>query len=153
MSSQPSAIITRPPRKVLFLCVHNSARSQIAEAWGRRLAPPGTEVWSAGTEPSRVHPDAITAMREVGVEMDGQRSKSLEDVPWREADTVVTLCGEAAEACPVLPAPVRRVHWPLPDPAAAPEAERLAAFRAIRDEIRWRVSSLWPREDAPAAKA
>lgn len=148
MSSQPSEIITRPPQKVLFLCVHNSARSQMAEAYARRLAPAGALVWSAGTEPSRVHPDAIQAMTEVGIEMTGQTSKAIADVPWREADTVVTLCSEAETACPVLPSPVRRVHWPLPDPAAAPEGERLEAFRQIRDEVRWRVSSLWPRGDS-----
>lgn len=150
MSSEPTRIITRPPERVLFLCVHNSARSQMAEAWARRLAPAGVQVWSAGTEPSRVHPDAVTVMAEVGIPLEGHRSKRLEDVPWREADTVVTLCGEAAEACPALPAAVRRVHWPLPDPAAAPEGERLEAFRQIRDEIRWRTSSLWPREAGPA---
>ena len=153
MSSQPSEIITRPPQHVLFLCVHNSARSQMAEAWARKLGPSGTEIWSAGTLPGRVHPDAVTVMAEVGVPLEGQTSKAIDSVPWREADTVVTLCGEAQEACPVLPTGVRRVHWPLPDPAAAPEAERLKAFREIRDEIRWRVSSLWPREDAGEKKS
>ena len=153
MSSQPSEIITRPPQRVLFLCVHNSARSQMAEAWARKLGPSGVEIWSAGTEPGRVHPDAVTVMGEVGVPLEGQTSKSIDAVPWRDADTVVTLCGEAQEACPVLPTGVRRVHWPLPDPAAAPEAQRLEAFREIRDEIRWRVSSLWPREDAGEKKS
>jgi len=153
MSSQPSEIITRPPQRVLFLCVHNSARSQMAEAWARKLAPSGVEAWSAGTEPVPVHPDAVAVMAEVGIALEGHRSKAIEEVPWRDADTVVTLCGEAQEACPALAAPVRRVHWPLPDPAAAPEAGRMAAFREIREEIRWRVSSLWPREESGEKKS
>lgn len=143
----PPAFITRPPARVLFLCIHNSARSQIAEAFARRLAPRGTEVWSAGTAPSRVHPDAIAVMAEAGLTLAGHTSKPLDAVPWRTADTVVTLCDEAAAACPTLPGPVRRVHWPLPDPSAAPPDSRLEAFRQIRDEIRWRVSALWPRAD------
>lgn len=141
---RPPAFITAPPRRVLFLCVHNSARSQMAEGFARALAPSGVEVMSAGTEPSRVHPAAIEAMREAGIDITGQRSKSLDDVPWQGADTVVTLCGEAAEVCPAVGGSVRRVHWPLPDPAGAPEKVRLDTFRVIRDEIRWRVSSLWP---------
>jgi len=141
----PAPFISNPPRRVLFLCWRNSARSQIAEGVARALAPPGTEIWSAGTMPAQVHPSAIEVMRETGIDISAQRSKGLDEVPWREADTVVTLCGEASEACPVLASEVRRVHWPLPDPAAAPEAERLRAFREARDEIRWRVSSLWPR--------
>lgn len=150
-SPQPSAIITHPPQRVLFLCIHNSARSQMAEGFARQLAPSGTEVWSAGTEPSRVHPDAVAVMAEAGVDLQSHRSKALAEVPWQTADTVVTLCGEAEEACPVLPAPVRRVHWPLPDPSAAAAEVRRATFREIRDEIRWRVSSLWPRGEAEAA--
>ncbi len=141
----PAPFVSAPPKLVLFLCVHNSARSQMAEGFARALAPSGTGIWSAGTVVSRVHPVAIDVMRESGIDISEQRSKSLEDVPWREADTVVTLCGEASEACPAVSSNVRRLHWALPDPAAAPEIERLGAFREVRDEIRWRVSSLWPR--------
>jgi arsenate reductase len=130
---------------VLFLCVHNSARSQIAEGFARALAPAGTEIASAGTEPRGVNPAAIEVMREVGIDITAQHSQRIDEVPWREADTVVTLCGEAEEVCPAVAGDVRRVHWPLPDPAAAPAAERLVAFRRVRDEIRWRVASLWPR--------
>ena len=140
----PAPFISNPPRRVLFLCWRNSARSQIAEGFGRALAPPGTEVWSSGTMPAEVQPAAIDVMREAGIDIADQRSKGLDDVPWREVDTVVTLCGEANEGCPVLASEVRRVHWPLPDPAASPESERLRAFREARDEIKWRVSSLWP---------
>jgi len=131
---------------VLLLCVHNSARSQMAEGFARVYAPAGTHVWSAGTEPSRVHPVAIEVMREIGIDITAQHSKSLDDVPWREADTVVTLCGEGDEACPAVAVDVRRVHWPLPDPSAAAEVDRLTVFREVRDAIRWRVAALWPRE-------
>ena len=142
---RPTAFVTRPPDKVLFLCVHNSSRSQIAEGFAHQMAPEGVVVLSAGSDPRGVNPNAIEVMREAGVDITGQASKKLDDVPWRECDTVVTLCGEAEEACPTLAGDVRRVHWPLPDPAAAPEATRLQAFREVRDEIRWRVASLWPR--------
>ena len=144
---RPPAFITAPPRHVLFLCVHNSARSQIAEGFARALAPADTRVMSAGSDPRGVNPFAVEVMQEVGIDITGQRSQRIDDVPWREADTVVTLCGEAEGICPVVAGDVRRVHWPLPDPAAAPEARRLAVFREVRDEIRWRVASLWPRGD------
>lgn len=141
------AFATRPPSRVLFLCVHNSARSQIAEAFARAVAPADTVVLSAGTEPRVVHPQAVAVMAEVGLDLSSQTSKSLNDVPWREADTVVTLCAEAEQACPSVPGNVRRVHWPLPDPSAAPADRQPEAFREARDEIRWRVASLWPRGD------
>ncbi|HYM80702.1 MAG TPA: arsenate reductase ArsC, partial [Candidatus Limnocylindria bacterium] len=141
---RPAAFITSPPRRVVFLCVHNSARSQMAEGLARRVAPAETEIWSAGTEPRGVHPSAIEVMQELGIDITAHASKHLNNVPWREADTVVTLCGESEEVCPVLAGDVRRVHWPLPDPSAVAEEDRLAAFRQARDEIRWRLSSLWP---------
>lgn len=144
---RPEAFITRPPRRVLFLCTHNAARSQMAEGFARAIAPPQVEIWSAGTEKSQVSPHAIDAMKEVGIDITGHVSKTLDEVPWREMDTVVTLCGDAHEKCPVLAASVRRVHWPLPDPSAAPEAAKSEAYREARDEIHWRVSSLWPRGD------
>ena len=142
---RPAAFITRPPERVLFLCIHNSSRSQIAEGFARALAPANVVVMSAGSEPRGVNPCAVEAMREVGVDVTAQTSKHLDAVAWRDCDTVVTLCGEADEACPALAGDVRRVHWPLPDPSIVPEPERLAAFRDVRDEIRWRVASLWPR--------
>src|SRR5262245_35336924 len=104
---RPQASITAPPRRVLFLCVHNSARSQMAEGFARQLEPPGVEVWSAGSEPGTVHPLAIRVMSEIGIDLGAARSKGVDAVPWREADTVVTLCGE--EVCPVLATTVRRV--------------------------------------------
>jgi arsenate reductase len=143
----PAAFITAPPRRVLFLCVHNAARSQMAEGFARLMAPADAVVWSAGSQATAVHPLAIEVMREVGVDISAQRSQTVDDVPWREADTVVTLCGEADAVCPQVAGSVRRVHWPLPDPSAAPEDRRLVAFREARDEIRWRVSCLWPQGD------
>ena len=140
----PAAFVSAPPQRVLFLCIQNSARSQMAESLARRVAPDGTEIWSAGTRPTSIHPLARQVMSEVGHDLGPQRAKALDDVPWREADTIVTLCSEAEPECPATPGHVRRVHWPLPDPAAAPEAERLRAFRDAREELRWRVSCLWP---------
>jgi arsenate reductase len=131
------------PERVLFLCVHNSARSQIAEGLARHAAPAGAQVWSAGSEPRSVHPMAIEVMREIGIDLSDQRSKSLDQVPWREADTVVTLCGEAEEVCPVLPSQVRKLHWPLADPSLAAESEQREAFRRVRDEIGRRIAALW----------
>jgi arsenate reductase len=141
----PAALISVPPRRIVFVCVHNSARSQIAEGLARSMAPEGVEIWSAGTEPRGVHPRAVEVMAEAGVDITAQRSRGLDEVPWREADTVVTLCGEGRDVCPVLEPSVRRVHWPLPDPSAEPEDRQLEAFREARDEIRWRISSLWQR--------
>jgi arsenate reductase len=117
----------------------------MAEGFARALAPNGAEVMSAGTEPSRVHPMAIEVMREVGIDISAQRSKHIDDVPWRNADTVVTVCGEAEEICPAVSGEVRRRHWPLPDPSPAPEDQQRAVFREVRDDIRWRVSCLWPQ--------
>jgi arsenate reductase len=144
---RPAAFITRPPEKVLFLCIHNSTRSQIAEGFARSMAPASTTVWSAGSEPRGVHPRAVTVMTEAGIDITGQTSKSLDAVPWNEVDTVVTLCDEGAQACPDVAADVRRVHWHLPDPSAVTGEGQLDAFRQLRDEIRWRVASLWPRGD------
>lgn len=144
-TQHPLPFVSAPPKRVVFLCVHNSARSQMAEGFARALAPPGTEVWSAGTEPGRVHPVAIEVMQESGIDISGQHSKGLGEVPWRDADTIVTLCGESSEVCPAVGVQVRKLHWSLPDPAAAPEPARIQAFREARDEVRWRISSLWPR--------
>jgi thioredoxin type arsenate reductase len=127
---------------ILFLCVANSARSQIAEGLARRLAPPGTRVYSAGSEPGTIHPLAVRVLAEAGVDAAGQRSKGLDAVPLDEIDLVVTLCAE--EVCPLFPRPVKRLHWPLSDPARVDgdEAARLAAFRAVRDELARRIPVL-----------
>ena len=102
---------------ILFLCVANSARSQIAEGLARKLAPPDVRVYSAGSEPGTVHPLAVQVLAEAGVDARGQHSKGLDRVPVYEIDLVVTLCAE--EVCPLFPRAARRLHWPLDDPAKA----------------------------------
>ena len=126
---------------ILFLCVANSARSQMAEGIARSIAPAGIRVWSAGSSPSRVRPEAIAVLREIGVDISNHRSKAVAEVPVSEVDTVITLCAE--EVCPVHLGSARRIHWGLPDPAAAlgSDERRLAAFREIRDELRRRIAA------------
>ena len=128
-------------RRVLFLCTHNSARSQMAEGFLRHLAGDRFEVESAGTEQTHVNPLAVTAMAEVGVDLSGHRSKTLDrflDQPW---DHVITVCDHANERCPVFPRSAHRLHWSFEDPSGATgtEGERLAVFRRIRDEIGTRI--------------
>jgi thioredoxin type arsenate reductase len=129
---------------VLFLCVANSARSQMAEGLARSLAPEGIKVWSAGSRPTAVRPEAITVLEEIGIDISGHRSKPVDEIPAAEVDTVITLCGE--EECPVFLGQVTRLHWGLPDPAAVQgtEEERLNAFRGVRDELRRRIEALIP---------
>ncbi len=142
--------VPAPPR-VLFLCTANSCRSQMAEGWLRALAGDRYVALSAGTHPSRVNPRAVQVMAEVGVDLSGHRSESidahLEDPP----ELVVTVCDRAAETCPTLPGATRVLHWPFPDPADATgtEEEVLDAFRAVRDAIGARLRG-W-LESEPAA--
>ncbi len=128
---------------VLFLCVANSARSQMAEGLARAAAPSAYRFLSAGSAPGTLHPLAVAALAEVGIDISRQRAKGLSDIALTAVDTVVTLCAE--EVCPVVPGHVRRIHWPLPDPArvAGSDAERLAAFRAARDRLRQLLPTLW----------
>jgi arsenate reductase len=120
---------------VLFLCVKNSARSQMAEGLARSLAPSGYRFLSAGSDPGTVNPLAIQALAEQQIDISTQRAKGLASIPLDAVDTIVTLC--AQEVCPVVPGQVRRVHWPLPDPKDLP------SFRAVRDELRRRLPALW----------
>lgn len=115
----------------------------MAEGFARRLLPPDVAVFSAGVAPAGLHPLATTVMSEVGVDISIQRSKSLDDIPLGQVDHLVTLCGDAAEHCPVVPA-ARREHWPILDPARAQgsEAEVLGSFRSVRDEVLARVLAL-----------
>ena len=130
-------------KRVLFLCAHNSARSQMAEGFLRSFAPDRFEVQSAGTRATRVHPLAIAAMREVGVDISEQTSKAVDEVGegW---DVVVTVCDSS---CPVPPRSGLKLRWKLPDPAAArgTRAERVEVFRGIRDSIAPRVRLLADR--------
>ena len=124
-------------RRVLFLCTHNSARSQMAEALLRQAAAGRFAVESAGTEPDALHPLAVRAMAELGVDISSQRSKDVRRFVEDQFDYLITVCDEAGERCPVFPAAARQLHWSLPDPSAArgSEAERLAAFRDVRDRL------------------
>ncbi|MBN2573407.1 MAG: arsenate reductase ArsC [Deltaproteobacteria bacterium] len=129
---------------VLFLCVANSARSQMAEGIARALLPPDVKVWSAGSRPTGVRPEAIAVLKEIGIDISGHRSKAVAEIPAAEVDTVVTLCAE--EECPVFLGRATRLHWGLPDPAvvSGSDSERLAAFRQARDAIRERMEALIP---------
>jgi thioredoxin type arsenate reductase len=129
------------PRRVLFLCTHNSARSQMAEGFLRHLAGDRFQAASAGTEGTRVHPLAVRAMREVGIDLGAHTSKTVDGLledPW---DYVITVCDSAAERCPLFPAPTTRIHWSFEDPSRATgdEDQRLDTFRRIRDEIHARL--------------
>ena len=128
-------------RRVLFLCTHNSARSQMAEGLLRHLAGDRFEAHSAGTEATQVRPLAMRAMAELGIDISGHLSKTLQRYLDEPFDAVITVCDQANETCPVLPGARRRLHWSLPDPskASGPEAEQLAVYRAVRDAIRERI--------------
>ena len=124
-------------RRVLILCTGNSARSQMAEGLLRKLGQGQIEVNSAGTKPSVVNPLAIRAMAERSIDISGQRSKHLDEFRAQPFDTVITVCDDAAEACPVFPGRAERIHWSIPDPAVVQGSadEQLAAFREARDQI------------------
>jgi arsenate reductase len=128
--------------RVLFMCTHNSARSQMAEGILRDLAGDRFEVTSAGTEATHVRPLAIRAMDEIGIDISGQESKTLERYLGEPFDYVITVCDDANEACPFFPGAKKRLHWSLEDPSRAEgsEEERLAIFRRVRDEIRERIA-------------
>jgi ACR3 family arsenite transporter len=136
-----------PPRaltpRVLFLCTGNSCRSQMAEGFLRHIAGDRFAPVSAGTAPSAVHPLAIAVMRDIGIDISGQRAKSVQEFTGERFAYVVTVCDSAAQACPTFPGPAQRLHWPLDDPAAATgtDAQRLAVFRRVRDEIAGRVTA------------
>ena len=129
--------------RVLFLCTHNSARSQMAEGLLRQLAGDRVEVHSAGTEATHVRPLAIRAMDEVGVNISEQESKTLDRYLHEPFDYVITVCDEANEACPFFPGAQSRLHWSFEDPSKAEgsEEERLVVFRRVRDGIRDRVQA------------
>ena len=123
--------------RVLFLCTHNSARSQMAEGLLRHLAGDRFEAMSAGTEATHVRPLAIKAMEEVGIDISGQESKTLDRYLQEHLDYVITVCDDANEACPFFPGAAERLHWSFEDPSKAEgtEEERLAVFRSVRDLI------------------
>src|SRR5215203_1664234 len=129
--------------KVLFLCTHNSARSQMAEGLLRHLAGDRFEAMSAGTEATHVRPLAIRVMEELGVDISHQESKTLDRYLQDRLDYVITVCDDANEACPFFPGAANRLHWSFEDPSKATgsEEERLVVFRKVRDRIRDRVQA------------
>lgn len=129
------------PIRVLFLCTHNSARSQIAEALLRKMGGTDFAVYSAGTEVTRVHPLALRVLEEQRASTDGLYSKSLQDFIGRHFDLVITVCDQANESCPIFPGDPERIHWSIPDPSAVEgtEEERLNAFRRVSMELKRRL--------------
>ncbi|MEJ2632797.1 MAG: arsenate reductase (thioredoxin) [Acidihalobacter sp.] len=136
------------PLHLLFVCTGNSCRSQMAEGWARTLGGDRVIAESAGIEAHGKNPRAIAVMAEAGVDISAQESTRLSDDMLARADLVVTVCGHADEHCPVLPAGVRKLHWPLTDPAKATgtEEEIMAEFRRVRDEVNQRVHALLETE-------
>ena len=142
------------PRRVLFVCTHNSARSQMAEGMVRAWGGDRFEAYSAGTEATRVRPEAIAVMREIGIDITGQSSKTILPFIGEQFAWVITVCDAAKEACPVIPGAAQQAHWSIDDPSAVEgtEEQRLEAFRAARDVIRDRVHIFMlaaGREDLP----
>jgi arsenate reductase len=133
--------------RILYLCTGNSCRSQMAEGWTRHLGGTDFACESAGIEAHGKNPRAISVMAEAGVDISQQESTVVSDHMLQRADVVVTVCGHADEQCPVLPPGVRKIHWPLEDPAKATgtEEEVMAQFRACREEVQRRVRDLLAR--------
>lgn len=127
--------------RVLILCTGNSARSQMAEGLFRRALGDRFEVYSAGTRPTSVRPEAIDVMQEIGIDISGHRSKSVDEFLGQPFRYVITVCDNANESCPVFPGRVERIHWSFQDPAEAQGApeERRAVFRRVRDQIADRI--------------
>lgn len=142
-----------PIQRILFLCVANSARSQMAEGLARDLLGAHIEVASAGSEPTQLNPHAVAAMKDIGIDISHQYAKAISDIDTHIIDLVVTLCAE--EVCPVLPGRSKRLHWPIADPSGAqsnlPPVELAAQFAAARDQIKMRVDILAKLLDLPAA--
>lgn len=122
-------------QRVLFLCTGNSARSQMAEGLLRNKASDRFDVFSAGTRPVGLNPNAVKALSEVGIDISGNRSKSVDEFAGQEFDYVFTVCDNARESCPIFPGSGKRIHHSFEDPAAAPTDQQLATFRKVRNQI------------------
>lgn len=132
-------------KSILFVCTGNACRSQMAEGFARSILPKSWKVYSAGVMAAGVHPMTIETMREAGIDIRDQFSKMIDDIPIREIDHVVTLCGSARDRCPVFPGAVAKEHWPIEDPLG--EADRAEAFKKCREDIRRRMEDLAERID------
>lgn len=132
---------TAPGQRVIFVCTHNSARSQMAEGMLRAWGGDRFEVFSAGTQATRVRPEAIEVMSEIGIDLAGHTSKTLEPFLGQAFHWLITVCDQAAETCPSIPGVRQQAHWSIDDPSAVAgdEAARLAAFRTARDHLRDRI--------------
>ena len=131
-------------KRVLFICTHNSARSQMAEALLRALYGEKYDACSAGTQPSQINPDAVRVMKEIGIDISRRRSKSVDEFRGWKFDLVVTVCDQARESCPLFPGAKNYLHQGFEDPSGfeGTEAEKLALFRKVRDEIKtWIVGA------------
>jgi arsenate reductase (thioredoxin) len=139
----------RGKTRVLFLCTHNSARSQMAEGFLRSIAGDRLVIASAGLEPAGVHPLAIRVMQEIGIDISGQTSKPVKPFLGEVWHYVITVCDHANEYCPIFPFPSRRLHWGFPDPsqASGTEEERLQVFRRVRDEIFLKIRAWLAEQD------
>lgn len=128
---------TTTPKRVLLLCTGNSARSQMAEGLLRNIAGNHLEVFSAGTRPAGLNPNAVAVMREIGIDISRHRSKSVDEFTGELFDYVITVCDSAKESCPIFPAAAKRLHYSFQDPAAAQGSaeEQMAVFRRVRDQI------------------
>jgi len=129
------------PQRVIFVCTHNSARSQMAEGMLRAWAGDRFEAFSAGTEATRVRPEAIAVMAEIGIDISSHTSKTLEPFMGEAFSWLITVCDQARESCPTIPGVVQQAHWSIDDPSATTgdEDARLAAFREARDILRDRI--------------
>jgi len=138
-------------KRVLILCTGNSARSQMAEGLLRRDAGDRFEVFSAGTRPGKVRPEAISVMHELGIDISGHRSKSVDELTGQPFDYVLTVCDNAKESCPIFPGNTVTVHRCFEDPAAVEgsEEERLAVFRRVRDRLRRYLATFPPKQPDP----
>lgn len=134
-------------KKILFLCASNATRSQMAEGMARKALADRFEVYSAGIQPIAMHPLAVKIMNEIGIDISGQKSKSINDVPWKEMDMIVTLCGTSSKSLPSLPPTIQRLHWPVPDPVtmtshygfkSSAEGKQIA-FKEVRDMLQKRM--------------
>lgn len=125
-------------KEILFLYTGNSCRSQMAEEFAKKMLPKNIEIFSAGLEPKGVHPIAVKVMQEVGIDISHYKSKNISEIPIGEVDIVITLCGDAAERCPIFPGKVKRIHWELEDPAKAQgtQEEIIKIFQKVRDKIK-----------------
>ena len=141
-------------QKVLVLCTANSARSQMAEGLLRQLGGDRFDVLSAGTRPASVRPEAISVMRELGIDISGHRSKGVDEFNGQTFDYVITVCDDANESCPTFPGPAKRIHWGFRDPAtvAGSQVDRELAFREVRDEIAERLGEFVRSQDPARLK-